>query len=240
MPYIAFPSTAQVIKKSKLERHASLEDVQVDVVKKRNTTRIYFEPGHYTVMENVGTFYAAVVREDGDLSLTLRVDYCTEDGTANAGTDYVAARGTLTFLPDEVRVQIAVSIIDDDVFEEDEHFYIKLSNIRVGEDDSHVTDQRNSDGSAMAALDNPCLATVMILDDDHCGIFQFENKEEIVSESVGDYQLRIARTSGARGMVRIKYTTLDGTATGKDFVQCHGDILFENNQTELVLFMHFL
>ena len=180
-------------------------------------------------------FHASVVREGGDLSLTVRIDYCSEDGTADAGTDYQPVRGTLTFQPGETKVQIAVTIIDDDVFEEDEHFYLKLSNIRVGEDDSVGTQQRTPGGGApLAILDNPCMATVMILDDDHCGVFQFDNKEEVISESVGEYQLRVQRSSGARGMVRLKYTTSDGTATGKDFVGCQGEILFENNQTELV------
>ena len=229
-----------MIKKSKLERHTSQDDVGTGAGGDNGadalaaTTRIFFSPGHYTVMENVGTFYAAVVREGGDPSLTVRVDYESEDGTADAGTDYLAVRGTLTFLPGESRVQIAVTIIDDDVFEEDEHFYLKLSNIRVGEDDSVTAVQTTAQGAPLAMLDNPSMATVMILDDDHCGVFQFEKDQEVVSESVGEYELKVQRASGARGMVRLEYTTSDGTATGKDFVRCQGDILFENNQTELV------
>lgn len=29
------------------------------------------------------------------------VDYYTEDGTANAGSDYIPVKGTLTFYPDD-------------------------------------------------------------------------------------------------------------------------------------------
>ena len=31
---------------------------------------VFFEPGHYAVMENVGTFQLTVTRKDGDLSET--------------------------------------------------------------------------------------------------------------------------------------------------------------------------
>lgn len=57
---------------------------------------VYFDPGHYTVMENVGKFTVTVCRE-GDLSHPIEVDFNTEDGTANDGSDYEGFNGTLTF-----------------------------------------------------------------------------------------------------------------------------------------------
>ena len=56
---------------------------------------VYFEPAHHTVMENVGTMEVTVRRAGGNLNTTVYVDYCTEDGSANAGSDYEAASGTL-------------------------------------------------------------------------------------------------------------------------------------------------
>lgn len=35
--------------------------------------RIFFDPPHYTVMENIGTFEATVVREGGDLNVAIQV-----------------------------------------------------------------------------------------------------------------------------------------------------------------------
>ena len=55
----------------------------------------------------------------------MYVDYRTEDGTANAGGDYEYAEGTLVFHPTETHKQFPISVMDDDVFEEDEHFYIR-------------------------------------------------------------------------------------------------------------------
>merc|ERR1719153_1504417 len=93
-------------------------------------TRIMFDPPHYTVMESVGTFEVTVVREGGDLNTTIQVDYKTEDGTASHPGDYIEAVGTLTFGPGETQKMVTLEVLDDDVFEEDEHFYIRISNLR--------------------------------------------------------------------------------------------------------------
>ena len=41
--------------------------------------------------------------------------------------------GTLVFGPGEVLKSFSITIIDDDIYEEDEHFFCKLSNLRVGQ-----------------------------------------------------------------------------------------------------------
>jgi solute carrier family 8 (sodium/calcium exchanger) len=68
---------------------------------RENTARIYFDPAHYTVLENVGSFDVVVGRDGGPEGLTIMVDYFTEDGTANAGSDFIPVKGTLTFYPDD-------------------------------------------------------------------------------------------------------------------------------------------
>src|SRR4029079_12345919 len=49
------------------------------------------------------------------------------DGTARAGSDYVAATGTLTFAPGVVSQNIPIRIIGDTVGEATEQFYIDLT-----------------------------------------------------------------------------------------------------------------
>lgn len=218
-----------VIKKSKIEKKASLEDVRVDL-EDEGITKVYFDPGHYTVMENVGTFNLTVSRAGGDLSKTLYVDYQTEDGTANAGSDYEFTEGTLVFYPGEVHKQFPLTVIDDDLFEEDEHLYVRLSNLKVQDGD------RMLDASLVpnyAKLGTPFLATVMILDDDHPGIFHFEDKELRVSEAIGEVEIKVVRSSGARGTVKIPFKTIDGTAkAGKDYEAAEGNLIFVNDETE--------
>merc|ERR1719187_438795 len=93
-------------------------------------TRIMFDPPHYTVMESVGTFEVTIIREGGDMNTAVQVDYKTEDGTAASPGDYIEAVGTLTFGPGETQKMVTLEVLDDDVFEEDEHFYIRISNLR--------------------------------------------------------------------------------------------------------------
>ncbi|XP_076383808.1 sodium/calcium exchanger 3 [Megalopta genalis] len=201
--------------KAELQRQEA-ESVDIDNV---NAMRIFFEPGHYTVMENVGTFEVGVTRLGGDLSKPCSVDYCTEDGSAEAGSDYISAKGTLTFDPGETKKTIKLSVIDDELFEEDEHFYVRLSN-----------------ATQPAMLVSPSLATVMILDDDHSGVFGFPERDVELVESVGQFSLRVVRYSGARGRVVVPYRTVEGTAKpGKQYLHTDGSLTFEDNQTEKVL-----
>lgn len=74
--------------------------------KDENLIKIFFNPGHYTVMENVGQFAVTVSRE-GDLSHSVCVDFKTEDGTAEAGSDYEAVEGTLIFRSGEGHKQVS-------------------------------------------------------------------------------------------------------------------------------------
>lgn len=45
---------------------------------------------------------------------TFYVDYRTEDGSANAGSDYQYSEGTLVFKPGDTRKEIKVSLRDGD------------------------------------------------------------------------------------------------------------------------------
>jgi len=196
-----------------------------------NITRIFFDPGHYSVMENCGSFMVTVTREGGDLSNTVYVDYRTEDGTANAGGDYEYAEGTLVFHPTETHKQFPVSVIDDEVFEEDEHFYVRLSNIRVGGADGMFKSVSGND--AQVQLANPSFATVLILDDDHAGFFGFDTREIEVVESIGEVQVKFTRASGARGKVNVPFKCVEGSAkVGAHFQDVSGELTFDDNQYE--------
>jgi titin len=63
---------------------------------------------------------------------TVLVDYFTTDGTATAGSDYVAASDTLTFGPAETLKTVDVTIDGDVVPELDEDFFVNLSNTSAG------------------------------------------------------------------------------------------------------------
>lgn len=55
------------------------------------------------------------------------VSYATQDGTAVAGLDYVAATGTLVFEPGEKKKTVKIAIVKDVIREEDETFTLEVT-----------------------------------------------------------------------------------------------------------------
>ncbi|XP_069000389.1 sodium/calcium exchanger 1b isoform X3 [Embiotoca jacksoni] len=212
----------------------SMHEVRSDVCDNDPISKIFFEPSSYQCLENCGTVAVNVMRRGGDVGKTISVEYRTEDGTANAGSDYEFTEGVVVFKPGETVKEIRVGIIDDDIFEEDENFLIHISNVKVltsegeepedGESANHV--------DSVACLGLPSTATVTIFDDDHAGIFTFEEPVCHVSESVGAMEVKVLRTSGARGVVMLPYKTVEGTARGggEDFEDTHGVLEFQNDE----------
>merc|ERR1712241_1531761 len=210
---------------------ADAEAAAMEEEKDDGVMRIYFDPPHYTVMENIGTFDVTIVRKGGDLNTAVCVDYKTEDGTACSPDDYSGVAGTLTFGPGETEKKVELSVEDDDMFEEDEHFYIRVSNPR--RKDGIAIPEMNVEGEMVPSLQLgiPHMSTIMILDDDHGGVFQFEEHEAEITESVGTFELKVARQSGARGTVAIPFTTEEGTAkAGKDYEHVEGELIFNNEE----------
>lgn len=58
---------------------------------------------------------------------SVTVSFSTRNGTAQAGSDYVATSGTLTFAPGEVTKQITVLVTGDTTPEEIEVFFVDLA-----------------------------------------------------------------------------------------------------------------
>ncbi|TNM85131.1 hypothetical protein fugu_009309 [Takifugu bimaculatus] len=204
-----------------------------------HTIYLQFDPSHYQCFENCGSLKLSVSRHGGESGCTVKVDYRTEDATASAGSDYEFAEGTLVFKPGETTKEFTVGIIDDDIFEEDEHFYVRLSNPRVAHraevsvlEPNSITSSNSTVGTSShvppkAALGKDHTATVTIYDDDHAGIFTFESDTT---------KVKVHRTSGARGKVAVPYHTVEGTAkAGEDYEEVSGKLEFQNDETMKLL-----
>ncbi|XP_059515992.1 sodium/calcium exchanger 1 isoform X5 [Myotis daubentonii] len=223
-----------------LKRHAadqarkavSMHEVNTEVAETDPVSKIFFEQGTYQCLENCGTVALTIIRRGGDLTNTVFVDFRTEDGTANAGSDYEFTEGTVVFKPGETQKEIRVGIIDDDIFEEDENFLVHLSNVKVSSEASEDGILEANHVSTLACLGSPSTATVTIFDDDHAGIFTFEEPVTHVSESIGIMEVKVLRTSGARGNVIVPYKTIEGTARGggEDFEDTCGELEFQNDE----------
>lgn len=190
------------------------ELLNVHEVEEDQICRVFFEPGHYAIMENCKTVQIRVVRR-GNLNETTTVNYETEDGSAEAGHDYVKTQGTLVFSPGVTEQRFTLQIVDDDLYEPDKHFYVRLFNV--------------SEPAVLATK----VVTVMIIDDDHSGLFELNSKDYELVESIGVYDITVQRNFGFRGKVTVPYWTEDGTAkAGKDYERMQGQLEFDNDECE--------
>lgn len=222
-------------KHDKLEQAAahSIADVDVEMneleeLERRHITRVQFDPRHYTCIESCGSTLVTVLRAGGDDGDTVYVDFKTEDGTAKSGEDYEKTEGTLCFKPGETVKTISLTVLDDDIFEEDEHFTVRLSNIRVAGPDGKAESYSGPAG----VLGKNSVAEVVILDDDYPGVFTFKVKTKSVPEADRRVVLEVARQQGARGIVRVPYHTMEGTAKGggEAFEDSIGELEFGNEE----------
>jgi beta-glucosidase len=85
---------------------------------------------NYPLAEKAGTVQIPV-RLNRAATDPVTVHYATADGTAQAGKDYEAASGDLTFAPGEVEKAVTVKSIDDGIDEPDETFTLGLSGANV-------------------------------------------------------------------------------------------------------------
>ena len=85
-----------------------------------------------SVEEAAGASLAFVVTLSRSASGTVTVDYSTADGSAQAGVDYTAATGTLSFHAGESSKTIPVAVLDDAHDEGEETLTLTLSNVSGG------------------------------------------------------------------------------------------------------------
>jgi glucose/arabinose dehydrogenase len=109
---------------------------------------IGLESSVISVNEPDGDATVTVLRQQGSHG-TVTVDYRTIDGSAEAGSDYLAQTGTVVFADGETQKSVAVPITNDSLTEGNETFTFTIDNVTGG-----------------AILLVPRTATVTILDDE--------------------------------------------------------------------------
>ena len=83
--------------------------------------------GDATVQEAEGAVLAFSVTLSRAYSQTITVDYATSDGSAQAGSDYTAKTGTLTFNPGDTSQTVEITVLTDSVEEGQETLTLTLS-----------------------------------------------------------------------------------------------------------------
>src|SRR5690348_14247118 len=80
---------------------------------------------------NSGTTQATfVVALSSATTQSVSCSFATANGTATAGSDYVATSGALTFAPGEVEKPVVVLVNGDTVDETQETFFLDISNVQ--------------------------------------------------------------------------------------------------------------
>lgn len=192
---------------------------------KEDDITIEFCAATYEVVESVGKT-TVMVKRSGYLETSCFVDYHTKDGTAHAGEDYIAVKGTLEFLKDEAEKPIDLEIIDDNAYEDDEEFFVILSNARC------------KDSNYQVGIGRICQTKVSIVDDDEPGILLFQEDHMKVTEGIENkvIPVTVRRTGGSAGNITCKYYTEDGSATAdRDYKPESGILRFANNQTSATI-----
>jgi sugar lactone lactonase YvrE len=166
------------------------------------------------------------VRLSTTTTRTVTVQYKTSDGTATAGSDYVAASGTLTFAPGETQKTIPLQVLGDTVQEVNETFFIDFSNAD------------NADASQRG---------IVTIRDDDVPIVQFGAASLAANEGDGHVTVTVGRTGGMAKPVTVTYSTVDDqravpcgdttTAPGVAFARCDyattvGTLTFAPGETQ--------
>ena len=141
----------------------------------------------------------------------VTVQYATSAGTAESGTDFTAASGTLTFGANERSKSVSVATAEDSDDEEDETFTLTLSS---------PTNASLGDATATGTItdDDESLPTVSVTD---------------ASATEGDaVEFTVSLSAASAEQVTVQYATSSGTAeSGTDFAAASATLTFGANET---------
>ncbi|MDJ0843957.1 MAG: Calx-beta domain-containing protein, partial [Crocosphaera sp.] len=165
---------------------------------------------------NNGTKNATFTVELSDISpVPVTVDYATSDDTATENIDYLPTSGTLTFAPNETLKTITVEVIGDSNIEENEQFYLNLSNAVNG---------ILAETQTFGIIRNDDFPNISISD---VGIIEGNSGTKIA-------QLTVSLSENFTQPVTVDYGTVNGTATANssDYITTDGTLIFIPGQTE--------
>ena len=92
---------------------------------------LQFSNVNFEGAENDGSVTIVVERIGGSIG-NVSVNYATADGTATEGQDYIGSSDTLTFADGVTSQTLAVTLLDDQIYEGNETVKLSLSNITGG------------------------------------------------------------------------------------------------------------
>jgi endonuclease I len=192
-----------------------------------------FESDGVHVRESAGTVTLTVVRTNGAAG-AVTVAWGTMDGTASAGSDYVAGSGALAFADGQTEATLSVALLDDTTAEDNKSFSVVLGNVTGGASLGDVTtctvtivDDDDANASYYASCyKNGVLKTGSELKDALCRILNTGVKTNSYGSRLDDILQVTDRhsTNGSSSQVRCIYLQSGITAFNKEHIwaQSHG------------------
>ncbi|MDD2462387.1 MAG: Calx-beta domain-containing protein [Desulfobulbus sp.] len=173
------------------------------------------------VDEKAGTATFVVTlngRTGGSSNSTIEVNYATSNGTAQAGSDYSATSGKLTFAPGESAQTVIIDITDDAFAESEETFNFTLS-----------------DAVNASIFDGTAVATIGLSDTTAANQPTIKVSDMVVGEGDSYVDMVVSLNAPSPSAVSVNYATGSGTADHYDFVGISGDLLFAAGETTKVV-----
>ncbi len=143
------------------------------------------------------------------------VDYSTVNGSASAGSDYVAASGTLIFSEGQTTQTVTITVNGDLIFEPNETFFLNLANPSNG--------GVIADGQGLGTINNDDVAgNIGPISVDDVVILEGDSGTKTVTFTV-------SRTGNAP--FSVDFATANGTAlAGRDYLAIAGTLNFAQGQ----------
>ncbi|CAF4621678.1 unnamed protein product [Rotaria sp. Silwood1] len=194
---------------------------KIDVIEDPHIAILEFASSSYAVLEREQRVTIEVVRY-GFTNSVIHFRLDTIDGTATAGEDYVKLSEEFKMERGQQEKRITIHVIDDNQWEPDETFFVKLS-LPEGEE-------------TRAKLGSKTIALVTIINDDEPGFIGFEESITLVKESVGKAEIKLVRVNGADGRVSVHYRTKDIDAVAiRDYEPAQSEIIFEHGEISKII-----
>tara|TARA_R110002111_G_scaffold144910_2_gene211248 strand:+ start:60150 stop:84038 length:23889 start_codon:yes stop_codon:yes gene_type:complete len=166
-----------------------------------------------TINENEGTA-TLTVSLDHVVETAISIEYATTDGSASSSSDYQSTSGTLTFESGNASQTIVIPIVDSDLVEIDETFFVNLLNLQ-------------SNGANVILTETQ--GTVTIHDDDQASI---SVNDLSVDENAGTATLTVSLNHPVATTVTIDFEMRDGTALNdSDYTSAMGTLTFNPGET---------
>lgn len=177
---------------------------------------VFFSTGTFAVNEGAGSVEIPVYLSKPATGYVY-VDYRVLDGTAQNGSDFIAASGTLTYPIGTTARSFFIQIIDDIIEEGLEDAVLELYNPSAG-----------------LVLGNPDDAVLNITDNDTAPVLSYRVESYTEAEGIGTVNVVVDLSYDPGVPVSVDYSTQDGSAVAPgDYGALNNTLTFPSGTTSL-------